>query len=613
MNVFTLIAATASLFLIGKLFAISSCWAIYFPLALAAWPIWVCQRERALLHRRAVLASVAVEDGVIRRWLWAGRLILLWQVLVSLVLALVLLAFLPLLSWHHWAVLGVDALLLAMFAITVRQRLTGQIKSEYLGTIGRMWPLFWLNVATLAVGFVIIDFFLLGAPNTTREAWHIVAERAFEEGSGAVSCQLAGWATGALMTVDRLAWHAAQVLIPHLPGIELRLVAWGVLLLQAGVLGYAFTRYLLGVLALLERRQLRLSTLTGDSAVSKAFVLTILVLALPYFYAAYKLRDFDPKALSQGAESLVSWTDPCKPDRAALDVLEANFGTELKNVRAAVIRRTDQDIDQAVTEIFAEAEQGVDRYLDWYFSVIGEYQRLAAAATGNFAEKMTKELNQHLFEQIHFAERIEDAHQRIVQSSQQQLAEVAERFGGTISKEAQTNPCKLQALDMEALGNLDRDRYRATVAAGGGALAGTAAVKLMTKKAAGAFMGKVAAKKSFKVAAGMAGKVAGKKAGSILLSSAGAAAVCSPGGPLAVLCGIGAGVATWITIDKASIEIEEKMFREELRAEILQELEVYKAELAQALKLQQYAAIQNMTNTIQDSVKRTFIPRRDGL
>ena len=82
----------------------------------------------------------------------------------------------------------------------------------------------------------------------------------------------------------------------------------------------------------------------------------------------------------------------------------------------------------------------------------------------------------------------------------------------------------------------------------------------------------------------MAGKVAAKEAGAIALSAAGATAICSPTGPFAIACGIGAGIVTWLTIDKVAIEIDEARFRAEMRAEILKEVQVSKTALALALK-----------------------------
>jgi len=123
----------------------------------------------------------------------------------------------------------------------------------------------------------------------------------------------------------------------------------------------------------------------------------------------------------------------------------------------------------------------------------------------------------------------------------------------------------------------------------------------------------VAAKNSFKAAAALAGKVTAKKGGSILLSATAATAVCAPGGPLAVLCGIAAGAVTWLAIDKALVEIDESLFRDEMRAELLAALGEQRKALADALKAQHAASIDAAALGIQNRVEGLFVPARDGL
>lgn len=608
-NIFTLVCAVGILFLLGESFSSLACWAIYLPVALVAWPIWGYQKERSLLQRRAILDSVSLEKSSIRRWLWSGHLLVVWQVFVALAFAFLLLAFLPSLKPWDWLVLGIDAVLLALLTNLISRYLGGQIQSEYRGRVARMWPLFWINVLMLAIGFMAVDGFLVGAPDMRAQAWNEIAEQAFAAGSGEMSCRIAGWVVGFLSALDQLTWYFSQNLIPIIPNLELKLAAWSLVLFQAGILGYVYIRYQMGVLALIEQRQLRLSALTGKSTFSKAFVVTILVLAMPYLYVSLKPQDVDTKVPVPEIPKI----NPCEPEQNVIKALESGLGVELQKARSDAKQRASADVDKAVDEVFADVERGVDRYLDWYFTVIGEYERLAAMATGDFANMMASELNRNLFVDTRLDDRLEEARQRIAGDSQKQLTELAGHFAGKIKNEFAATPCQMGALDMSALGDLDRDQFRAKVAAGGGVLAGTVTAKLAAKKTAGVVASKLAAKKTFKVAAGLVGKVAAKKAGTIALSAAGATAICSPTGPLAIVCGIGAGIVTWLTIDKVAIEIDKKRFRDEMRAEILREVQVSKTALALALKSQQYAAIDRVTLLIQNSVGKTFMPARDGL
>ena len=233
-------------------------------------------------------------------------------------------------------------------------------------------------------------------------------------------------------------------------------------------------------------------------------------------------------------------------------------------------------------------------------------------ATGDLGQLMTEELERHLFAETLFGDRLAAANQAIVQTSEQQMSALHQRLGRQAEVSVQAKPCGLGELDLSAFGDLERERMRASAAAGGGVLIAVTSSKLLAKKTAAAVVGKVAAKKSFTAAAGLIGKTSAKKGGSILLSTAGGAALCSPGGPLAAACGIAAGTVAWFTFAKVFIEIDEALFRDEMRSDIMAVLEGEQAELATTLKAQHNASIDAMALDIQRNAERLFVPARDG-
>ncbi|HSO79181.1 MAG TPA: hypothetical protein VLQ88_03260, partial [Chromatiaceae bacterium] len=502
----------------------------------------------------------------------------------------------------------------------VRRGLRGQVQHQRLGLIARRWPLLGINLGLLTLAFVAIDFFLVGTPDTRALPWHQVAEDAFRAEGLAAVCPPAGWALGALAAAEALTRHAAQLAIPSLPDRGLRIAAWGLVLVHAGALAYLFTRMQLGIIALAEQR-----TAPGGSegTFTRAFVYTILILAIPYLYATSRLAHLDPARLAADARQAVDWIDPCRPDPAARAALLAALSDDLHRARVQATESADRRIDAELDALFARIAPGVDAYLDWYFTVIGEYERLAALATGGFVDLMGQQLEQHLFVDTGFAGQLEALDDAIRQDSARALADAGGRLEQLAGARSADHPCGLSGLDLEAfstaalftpaLGDLDRDAVRAATAAGGGAAAGALAAKTLAKQTGAAVAAKLAVKKGFQTAAGLAGKVAAKKGGSILLSAAGGAALCSPSGPAAVVCGIVAGTLTWLAVDKAMIEIDEARLREQMRAEILQALEEQRPALALALKASQGAAIDAAAGQIQSQVQRVFVPARDGL
>ena len=596
------------------------CWGLFPVAALIAWPLWTYGVEVALFERRMRLEHLTRADSDLRRWLWAGTFTRVFQVLVALTLALLLLALVARLPAEHWAVLTLDVLFLSLLVEPVQRRLRGQVQEQRLGIVARRWPLLGLNLALLTLSLGALDFFLTGMPDTRALPWHQVAEEAFRAEGLEAHCSPLGWMLGSLAAAEALAHHTAQIGIPQLPGPFLKVATWGLILLHSGALAYLFTRMQLGIIALLERR---LPPRGAESTFSRAFIYTILALAVPFIYASTRLSQIDPAELAERARSAVGWTDPCLPDAAARQTLLATLNDDLRRARLGARERADRRIDAELDTLFAQVEPGVDAYLDWYFSLLGEYERLAALATGGFVELMSEELDRHLFRDTGFAVQLETLDEAIQSDSARALAASAGHLRHRVEDYAAEAPCALSRLDLGSLGaaalqgsvlaDFDRDTTRAATALGGGAIAGAAAAKALAKETGAAVAAKLATKKGFQTAAGLAGKVAAKKGGSILLSAAGAAALCAPGGPAAAICGIVAGAAAWLAVDKALVEIDEVRLRDQMRADILDVLEDQRSALALALKTRHGAIVDAGAARIQAGLDRVFIPARDGL
>lgn len=90
-------------------------------------------------------------------------------------------------------------------------------------------------------------------------------------------------------------------------------------------------------------------------------------------------------------------------------------------------------------------------------------------------------------------------------------------------------------------------------------------------------------------------------------------ALCAPTGPVAVLCGIAAGGATWLLVDKVAIEVDETLSRATLRAAILSALEEEKHHLIRALQQRLRVMVGHLAAGVQANLDGVFIPGRDGL
>lgn len=600
-----MLAGTAALYALSLAVLAAPCWALFFVVAATAWPIWCYRHEHASFERRAILTGLTHQASRIRRWFWTGRLSGVLQTFAAAFWATLLLALASLLEPWQWTVLALDAVVLASLVRPVTAWLAREVRAGQCGLAARRWPLAWINVAILGIAFFVVDFHLIGAPDTRGLAWNEVAAAAFAAPSGEAACSAAGALVGGLAALDALAWHGAEILIPSLPNQRLKWAAWALFLLQAGVIAFTFTRLQLGLLAWLERRAPQPG---APAESSRPFLVAMGLLWMAAAGMALAIRDFDVSSLAARGRQAVAWADPCRTDPHAVAVLERNLDVRLQTLRRQEQNGAAERADAAIDALFAQAEAGVDDYLDWYFTVVGEYQRLGALLGGRFAESMRAELERHVFGEA-FASRLEQASRDIAAQSRAQISAAAMELGADVRSAVDARPCLVGEIDLPAIGAIERDALRASAAALGGVGVATA-TRLLLRRAAAAATAKAASKRVFQGAASLAGRAATRRTGSTLVASAGGAAVC---GPLAPLCALAAGAAAWIALDKALIEIDELRFREELRAEILESLNEQKAAMASELRRLHEAAIDQAVSALHQSVKRVFVPARDGL
>lgn len=600
--------ATAALVLFSELALRAPCWGIFILIGLIAWPVWLYRTEYALLRRRLVLSAVARPHSRIRAWLWRGNISKGIQVVVSIVLAWVLLALVSRLSLQHWIALAADSIFLALIITPVSRRLTDEFATQHLGTIARHWPLFVINGVVLTAAIMALDFFLVGAADSRHLPWHQVAVQVFTQFNNQAACVLWGVSAGLLAAGEALAWHTSQIIIPNLPDPAARLIAWSLFLLRAATVAGIFTILLLGVSMLVEKRQATHQRPSTGSTITRAFLLTIIVLAIPFFYAAIKLNAIDPAIFEQGVEDAAGLINPCKPDSATRNRLIATLDRQVEQQRRQAVDEVDTDVDAGLETLFLDVERGVDNYLDWYFTVFGEYQRLAAVLTDNFVDSMRAKLEQYLFAEADFDARLRSLDEEIEHG----LAERFTAMAPGLRAELDKAPCNVGALSPAPLTELDRDALRASAAAAGGVGTGVVVSKALAKKTAAAVAAKLAAKKSFQTSAALTSKALAKKGSSSLLSAGIGTALCAPSGPIAIICGVSAGLVTWLTVDKALVELDDALNREDMRADLLDALNEQKAALGEQLKQKHYSRIDAMAARTNEAIENTFIPYEDG-
>jgi len=609
LRIVSMLLAAGALVLFARVAIQAPCWGLFILIGLRAWPVWQYRTEYVLLRRRLLLTAVARPQSRIRTWLWRGSISKVVQVVVSISLVWVLLALVSQLSPQHWMVFAADAIFLALIVAPIAARLSAELTARHLNTVARHWPLFLTNGIVLTVAIMALDFFLVGAADSRHLEWHQVAVQAFAEINDRAGCVLWGVSAGGLAAVEALSWHISELIIPNLPDLTAKVIAWSFFLLRAATVALLFTALLLGVSVLLEKREARRQGRSRESTVARAFLLTILVLAMPFFYAAIKLNALDPAIFEKGVSDAAGLINPCKVDEAARQRLIAKLDQQVDGERRKAMQDVDASVDQGLERIFADVEKGIDSYLDWYFTVLGEYQRLMAVFTEDLAAAMRDQLEEHLFAQSDFDSQLLRLDHEVQQESAERFATMAPLLNAELHKA----PCDIGGIMPAPLTELDRDALRASAAATSGVGTGILASKALAKKTAAAVAGKLAAKKSFQAGAALTAKTVAKKGSSSLLSAGLGTALCAPSGPVAILCGVTAGLVTWLSVDKALVELDEALNREEMRADLLEVLAEQRGELGAQLKQKHYAAVDAMAAQVNNAVQGTFVPYNHGM
>jgi hypothetical protein len=224
---------------------------------------------------------------------------------------------------------------------------------------------------------------------------------------------------------------------------------------------------------------------------------------------------------------------------------------------------------------------------------------------------MVRSLERHLFGDGMLGERLEQASVEVAREAQARMDGVARELGMNVQLRVREEPCRLGSLELDTLAGSRRDLARVAAAAGGGALVAGVAVRSVARTAVTTAATRASSRSTLRVASGLLGRQVTKRGGTIGLAAA-AAAACAPGGPLAVVCGLGVGLISWLALDKAFVSIDEALFRDAMRREILETLAEQRRQLSEALRVQHLATIDQMALALEANLDKVFIPARDA-
>lgn len=317
------------------------------------------------------------------------------------------------------------------------------------------------------------------------------------------------------------------------------------------------------------------------SKFEKLFWLTIIILALIYitlqiFATMNKDETEIPKLILDPVVISIN-----------LERADSNITFDIEREIANINSTIDTNIDN----LFSSVENNIDSFLDFHYSVIGEYVELGAMATNKISETIQKRLFGSDFENS-----VKEAFQRVDINYKDSINKHIQM----IHESATVNVDS--ALNIDILSKLEND-ISSFASMQEGKLGLVVGAKLIPK---------IAQVISAKIALKASGKFLLKsstKAGAKYATTGAAALAGTTCGPFVWICSPLLAITAWFTTDAVVVNIDEYYNRDEFNKEILEVINEQKAILSDAAKLEYKSSFEELSKETQTKYRNTAIKR----
>lgn len=268
-------------------------------------------------------------------------------------------------------------------------------------------------------------------------------------------------------------------------------------------------------------------------------------------------------------------------------------------------------------DLFGRLEDRVPGFLDWYYSLGGEYTRMGLALlswSGLMEEEAAQRQATERLMPEDFETELEWLRGRLDRGLGEQaraaregwLARMAELLDARRIPEPLEYSDRVVQLDHLAaeLSGYESPEFISRMSTSslvaGGVMAAPLAVRLARRQATTASGRALAARGASRGAA---------RAGT---GAAGGAALCAPGGPAALGCALVAGGVAWLATDWALLSLDEAMNRDEMERELHRALEALREELEADMLAAWDRTIERQYASMRKEVTTTFRPLDAG-
>lgn len=313
---------------------------------------------------------------------------------------------------------------------------------------------------------------------------------------------------------------------------------------------------------------------------------------------SHALRLVDNQLVTSDVYKLIVKGETLLLDASTLDALNhqvREFSTlDQEDLAEGMQAWTEEQLD----ELFVLSEQGIEVYLDWYYSMTGSYLRLFYALKGNLPEQLETQFHQMVFVNSGFELALEQLGKdytlafqtKLMAKQEEQLAQLQatlhKNFEGrqtTANESAAVFTLNLDQVLAPKITLPATDLVRWQLSAGISVGVGTSmlvlpAARAMTSRIMQTTGVRTAARITLQYVARLSPRLA-----AAIIASGTATAAAAPSGPGALVAGI-TTLSLFVASDWALLKAEEALFRKDQAIALYEGLAAWKTQVATELK-----------------------------
>ena len=370
---------------------------LWLVLLVASYLIYRYLSQVMLLRRHAYIHLLAQEHSVWKQRLWQSLWVQLGVAIVAVGLAAAALIALARLSWPEWAALAASVLTFHLLKAALQPWVSRHIQPQHQSSVALRLS-HWCNLLLLVVTLLAIHFWLTEVTPTSHLAVSEVMQQAYLREQANAQLQLSGWMLGINAALYEGFWHLVQWMSTSLPW-WLTLIFWGLVMFGVVVQVSLIWLILLGLFSCLDRER---TNRTMASQISRrqhgVWVLVFAIASIGWFFADSELADLQawPQGNQDSSEEVAQGplSDPCS--EANLAILRADFDSRNQSLRSAheqeVVDQLHRRIEQVLDTAYAPTDEAINSFLDWNFSLAGQYTQLAYLMRSSFSQAQFDQL-----------------------------------------------------------------------------------------------------------------------------------------------------------------------------------------------------------------------------